>query len=188
MSSSADLSGALAPLLARVRTDVTAVKRADGVQAWTHQSLTPERIAQHLNGGPARGVCPIKEGESVTMLGLLDFDSHGGEVGWEEMSVWVIKVADVLELAYGCSPILFRSGGGRGVHLYVLWEFPQDAYSVREMFKGALAACGLKSGTGGVVKREVEIFPRQDSVPLGGFGNQFLLPLANASVPLSIQR
>jgi hypothetical protein len=182
----ADLATALTPITGRVRTDVTAVKRADGRQAWTDEPLTPERMARHLNGGPARGVCPIKAGESVTLVGLLDFDSHGGETSWEEMSRVVASVVDVLQMAWGMSPVLFRSSGGRGVHLYLLWDDPQDAYSVRMFLGDVLEACGLKAGTRGVVHGEVEVFPRQDSVPLGGFGNQVVLPLAGASVPLEI--
>ena len=68
-----------------------------------------------MNGGPARG-CPIKAGESVTMVALLDFDSHKGEVSWAEMSAVVARVVDVLELVHGMHPILFRSSGGMGVH------------------------------------------------------------------------
>ena len=62
-----------------------------------------------VNGGPARGVCPIKAGESVTMVALLDFDSHKGEVSWAEMSAVVARVVDVLELVHGMHPILFRA-------------------------------------------------------------------------------
>lgn len=174
----------LRPLTDRVRTDVTAVKKADGAQAWTRQPLTETRLAQHLNGGPARGVCPVKEGESVTLVALLDFDSHKGEVSWEVMSGIVSRVCDVLELAWGMSPVLFRSSGGRGVHLYLLWDEPQDCYSVRAWLREVLEGCGLRSGTGGVAKGEVEVFPRQDSVAVGKYGNQFVLPLAGKSEPL----
>ena len=186
MTDTASLAAALQPLLQRVRTDVTAVKKASGEQAWTKQPLTPERLARHLNGGPARGVCPIKEGERVTMVALLDFDSHGGEVGWIDMSEVVRRVVDVLEFAWGLCPILFRSSGGRGVHLYLLWDEAQDAYSVRELLKDALTSVGLKDGPGGVKEGEVEVFPRQNEVPMGGFGNQAILPLAGKSVPLSL--
>lgn len=175
----------LRPLVERVRTDVTAVKKSDGVQAWTRQELTEERLARHLNGGPARGVCPVQEGSNVTLVALLDFDSHKGEVDWARMSAVVRSVVDVLELAWGMSPVLFRSSGGRGVHLYLLWDDAQDCYSVRAWLREVLESCGLRSGTGGVVKGEVEIFPRQDSVAAGKFGNQFVLPLAGASVPLA---
>lgn len=169
---------ALRPLTARVRRDVTAVKRADGVQAWTRERLTPENLAKHLNGGPARGVCPIKAGESVTMVALLDFDSHGGETSWPQMSCIAATVFDILVLAYGCEPLAFRSSGGRGIHLYVIWDEPQDARSVRLWLGQVLGACGLRNGVGGVAAGCVEVFPKQDNVPADGFGNQFILPLA----------
>lgn len=175
------LIAALQPLVRRVRTDVTAIKRSDGSRWRDREPLTTERLAAHLNGGPARGVCPIKAGESVTMVGLLDFDSHKGEVSWAEMSAVVGAVVDTLEMAWGMHPILFRSSGGNGVHLYLLWDAPQDAYSVRVWLRGVLESVGLSSGTKGVLERQVEIFPKQDEVAPDGFGNQFILPLAGRS-------
>lgn len=179
------LIAALLPLVRRVRTDVTAVKKSDGSR-WTREPLTRERLAAHLNGGPPRGVCPIKAGESVTLVGLLDFDSHKGEVSWEEMSAVVARVVDVLEIVHGMHPILFRSSGGKGVHLYLLWDGAQDAYSVRQFLKGVLESVGLKDGARGVKNGEVEVFPRQDEVGKEGYGNQFIMPLAGASVPLML--
>lgn len=172
---------ALAPITSRVRTDVTAIKRSDGLQAWTKQPLTDERLKGHLNGGPARGVCPIKAGESVTMLAVLDFDSHGGETPWSLMSHTVAVVADQLDFAWGAHPVLFRSSGGRGAHIYVLWDDPQDAYSVRTWLASVLRGCGLRPGVKGVQAGQVEIFPKQDEVAADGFGNQFVLPLAGRS-------
>lgn len=179
------LIAGLQPLVERVRADVTAVKR-DGRQAWTREPLTVERLAKHCNGGPARGVCPVREGESVTLVALLDFDSHKGEVDWAAMSAAVARVVDALELAWGMSPILFRSSGGRGVHLYLLWDEPQDCYSVRMFLADVLRSVGLKPGARGLVAGEVEVFPKQDNVPAGGFGSQFILPLAGASMPLEL--
>lgn len=179
------LIAALLPLVRRVRVDVTAVKKSDGSR-WTSQPLTRERLAAHLNGGPPRGVCPIKAGESVTMAALLDFDSHKGEVSWEEMSAVVARVVDVLEIVHGMHPILFRSSGGKGVHLYLLWDGAQDAYSVRRFLKGVLESVGLKDGARGVKNGEVEVFPRQDEVGKKGYGNQFIMPLSGASVPLML--
>ncbi len=176
-------AAALQPLISRVRTDVTAIKNAEGQQAWTKQPLTTERLARHLNGGPARGVAQIKPGESVTMVGLLDFDSHGGETPWPQMVAAAHDVMVSLELMGG-APIAFRSSGGRGVHVYCLWDDVQDAYSVREWLCGALRSCGYKSGTKGVQAKEVEVFPKQSSVPAGGYGNQAVLPLSGHSVPL----
>lgn len=180
------LIAALAPITSRVRTDVTAVKRDGGLQAWTQQPLTEQRLARHLNGGPARGVCPIKAGESVTLLAVLDFDSHGGETCWAAMSHAITTVADQLDFAWGAHPIIFRSSGGRGAHIYLLWDGPQDAFSVRTWLASVLRACGLKPGVKGVQAGQVEIFPKQDEVAVGGFGNQFVLPLAGKSELLAL--
>jgi len=181
------LIGALEPLVRRVRVDVTAVRQPDGTSRWTRRALTEEALAQHLNGGPARGVSFIRAGESVTLAGLLDFDSHGGETSWAEMSAVVGRVVDVLEFGHGMEPILFRSSGGRGVHLYLLWDEPQDAHSVREFLSGVLEACGLRNGAGGVSRGQVEVFPKQSEVPADGFGNQAILPLAAKSAPLRLE-
>ncbi len=186
MTADKRLVDALKPLTSRCRTDVTAVRRPGKSAAWTSQPLTDERIGQHLNGGPARGLCPIREGESTTMVGLLDFDSHKGEVSWVAMSETVAGVVDCLELAHGMEPILFRSSGGAGVHLMLIFQEPQDCYSLRQFLGHVLASCGLKSGDAGVKMKEVEIFPKQNNVAAGKFGSMFVLPLANRSVPLSL--
>lgn len=180
------LIDALQPLVDRVRTDATAVRRPGQPAAWTNQALTRERVAQHLNGGPARGVSPIKPGTNVTMLAVLDFDSHKGDVSWEQMSQVVARVVDELEFVWGMEPILFRSSGGNGVHVYLLWDEAQDAYSVREFLRGVLVSCGLHDGTGGVGSGQVEIFPKQNEVAEGKFGNMFVLALADKSVPLQL--
>ncbi len=180
------LIAALRPLARRVRRDVTAVKRAGGAQAWTREPLTVETLARHLNGGPARGVSFIKPGEAVTMVALLDFDSHGGETPWGEMCAVAANVVDALTLAWGAEPLAFRSSGGRGIHIYLVWDEPQDARSVRAWLAGVLAACGLKNGTKGVQAGQVEIFPKQASVPVDGFGNQVILPGSGASELLEL--
>lgn len=176
------LARALHPITSRVRTDVTAIKLADGSR-WTDEPLTEVALARHLNGGPARGVCPIREGQSVTLVALLDYDSHGGETSWSEMVEVVGRHMDLLALE-GYRAIPFRSSGGRGIHLYILWDEPQDAYSVRQAMFDVLALDGFSHGTKGVVARQVEVFPKQDEVGPGEYGNQFILPLAGKSVPL----
>ena len=177
-----DLIGALDPLVRRVRTDVTCVKQG-GKQAWTREPLTEARLAKHLNGGPARGCCPIKAGEAVTLVGLYDLDAHKGESSWPEMADAALRLIDALELL-GMHPIAFRSSGGHGIHLFLLWDAPQDAFSVRQFMTSVIEPLGFKNGAAGISRGEIEIFPKQDSVPDDGFGNQFILPLAGLSEPL----
>lgn len=178
------LARALAPIVKRVRTDVTAIKTTNGSR-WTKQALNEHTLRQHVNGGPARGVCPIRAGESVTMLGLLDLDSHKGEVPWERMLEHTLEICQALRDA-GAWPIVWRSSGGRGVHVMVLWDAPQDAYSVRSFLQSVIGLRGFKDGASGVAKGTIEVFPRQDEVDAEGFGNQFILPLAGESLPIFI--
>lgn len=180
------LIDALQPLVDRVRTDATAVRRTGQPAAWTSQALTREHLARHLNSGPARGVCPIREGQSVTMVAILDFDSHKGDVSWLAMSSAVASVADELSFVWGLEPVLFRSSGGSGVHLYCLFTEPQDAYSVRMLMKRALVACGLRDGTDGVRAGQVEVNPKQNEIAKGRFGSMVVLPMADKSELLEL--
>lgn len=184
MSAVEHLLPALEPIVSRVRTDVTAVKTDRGM-AWAKgEALTQERLKRHLNGGPARGVCPIKAGESTTMVALFDLDSHRGQTPWNEMVAAAEACREEAVLAYGIDLIPFRSSGGNGIHLFAVWDEPQDAYSVRQAMAHILDRAGFKNGTKGVAAGEIEVFPKQDAVPLDGFGNQFILPLAGKSEPL----
>lgn len=178
------LVAALRPITSRVRRDVTAIKVPEGGSRWGKEPLNKARLAKHIEGGLPRGCCPIKAGESTTRLGLFDLDSHKGATPWPEMVDVARRIIDIA-MVEGISLIPFRSSGGKGIHLFALWDAPQDAYSVRQALAGVLAACGLKSGTKGVAEGEVEVFPKQNSVPAAGYGNQFILPLAGMSTPLS---
>lgn len=177
------LAAALAPLAMRVRRDICWIKSPGHAPRPIDQPLDDGRLLKHVNGGPAYGAAPIAPGTSVTLVGVLDFDSHKGQTGWGGMVDAARKVADVARLV-DLEPIAFRSSGGKGIHLYFLWDTPQDARSVRAALTEVLEACGFRNGAKGVQAGQVEVFPKQDSVEAGRFGNMFVLPLAGASVPL----
>jgi predicted P-loop ATPase len=176
------LVAALAPIVSRVVTSHCWVKR-DGKMSHTRKPLTDARLAHHCNGGPAYGAAQIEPGASTTLIACLDLDSHQGGTPWPEMQAVALDIMVAMG-NFGMRPIPFRSSGGSGMHIYLLWDAPQDAYSVRYGLRTVLEMCGLRSGVGGVSRGEVEIFPKQNSVPADGFGNMFVLPLAGASVPL----
>lgn len=174
----------LDPILDRVYRGHCWIKTDDGPRR-IDEVLTPHHVLRHLTGKAIFGVCPLAPGESTVRLALLDFDSHKGESTDEQMQEVVIRVIDAAT-AQDLFPIPFRSSGGAGFHLYFLWDEPQDAYSIRQALTHVLDACGLEPGTGGVHKGEVEVFPKQDSVPADGYGSMFILPLAGKSVRLGV--
>jgi hypothetical protein len=177
-----NLIAALEPLTSRARTDVTAIKASTGM-AWTREPLTEARLKRHFDGTMPRGVCPIKAGESTTRIALFDLDSHKGQTPWAEMVAVAENLCNSLGWS-GLQPVPFRSTGGHGIHVFLIWDEPQDAYSVRQLCKALLVEIGYKDGAKGVAQGEIEVFPKQDSVPEHGFGNQFILPLAGKSAPL----
>lgn len=182
MSDNEILVAALAPITSRVVTSHCWVKR-DGAPSHIRRPLTADRLTHHVNGGPAYGAAQIEPGATTTRIACLDLDSHKGETPWSAMQDAALRIMTVLE-AYGLWAIPFRSSGGAGIHLILLWDQAQDAYSVRYGLRFALEQCGLRDGVAGVSRGEVEVFPKQNSVPADGFGNMFVLPLAGASVPL----
>jgi hypothetical protein len=170
---------ALMPLVERLHRGHCWLKTPDGPRR-INERLDDFKLAEHVAGRKAYGACPIAPGSSVTRVALLDFDSHKGETPWPEMLETARTVAFALEQE-GHTPILFRSSGGNGIHLYLLWDEPQDAFSVREMLREVLGALGYASGTGGVAAKQIEVFPKQDEVPADGFGSMFILPWAGKS-------
>lgn len=172
----------ISPIVDRVYHGHCWLKTPDGPRRIS-EPLTDAKIRQHIEGVKAFGACPITPGTSTTRIALLDLDSHKGETSWPEM----LSIANSLQaelLNRGMYGWQWRSSGGSGVHIFILWEEPQDAYSVRESLKSVLSDCLLVSGTGGVAKGEVEIFPKQNELPLDGYGSMFILPLAGKSETL----
>lgn len=172
----------LAPIIARVRTD-DHVEKVAKRQRWTHTPLTKADLVAHLDGGPAIGACPMRPGETTTRLAILDLDSHRDEMPWAGVCAAARRIMAALEddllLAHP-----YRSSGGAGIHLILMWETPQDAYSVRCALRAALATAGYRDGTGGLAKSHVEVFPKQNRISVGEFGSQIILPFTGKSRPL----
>ncbi len=178
-----ELYEAVARIARHCSRSVHWVKTPNGPRM-VREPLKKQHLEQHVGGGPGIGLAPIAPGESVTRAAVLDFDSHKGDVSWAAMTHEAQRVAATLR-ANGYAPIAFRSSGGKGIHLILLWAEPQDAYSVRAMLVAALAVHGFAPGTKGVKYRQVEVFPKQDEVPADGFGSMFVLPLCGESLPLA---
>lgn len=173
----------LTPLIRRVHTGYCWIKKPGEHPGRRNIPLTDDVIEGHLASRYSIGACPISPGTSATRVALLDMDSHKGDVPWEKMLDQARVIIDALE-ELGLHAIPFRSSGGSGIHLYLLWKEPQDAYSVREALKITLAKCGFQSGTKGIAENEIEIFPKQNAVPADGYGSMFILPLSMKSCAL----
>lgn len=177
----ADYREALQPITDRAWKGRCAFKNRDSKTGWTSRPLDAARVNEHLAGQTGCGVGFITPGESVTRLALFDLDSHKGEVSFADMAAIANRLCARLD-DIGARPVVFRSSGGSGIHIWLLWETAQDAHSVRHAMQEVLTAEDLKEGAGGgVACGQVEIFPKQSSVPIDGCGNMVILPLWNKS-------
>jgi superfamily II DNA or RNA helicase len=129
--------------------------------------VTDEILIDHLMGKQVVGIYPLLEDESCWFLAI-DFDKAS----------WQADVAAVVETCHGLGlePSVERSRSGNGAHLWFFFAAPVPARTARAM------GCSLITTT---MSRHHELsmesydrlFPNQDTLPRGGFGNLIALPL-----------
>jgi superfamily II DNA or RNA helicase len=124
-------------------------------------------VLAHLRGQHVMGVYPLLEDETSWFLAV-DFDKKT----WiDDVSAFVATCRDV-----GLQPAVERSRSGNGAHVWFFFGEPVPAATARKM------GCYLITET---MSRRHELsldsydrlFPSQDTMPRGGFGNLIALPL-----------
>jgi len=124
-------------------------------------------VVGHLTGHYVMGVYPLLEDETCWLLAV-DFDK----------STWTDDVRAFAETCRrgGLPAAVERSRSGNGAHVWLFFSAPVPAASARKM------GCYLITET---MSRRHELsmdsydrlFPSQDTMPRGGFGNLIALPL-----------
>jgi putative DNA primase/helicase len=173
----------LRPLTERARQDRCAYKDHDAMPKWADYQFTERHLDAHLAGRRGCGIGLMSPGQSTTKMALLDLDSHNGKTTFDDMLQTAGRLCAALE-KMGLRPAPFRSSGGAGIHLWIIWDTLQDAYSVRRALITVLAAEGFRDGTGGIATGQVEVFPKQDRLNTSGpgsNGNMAILPFWNKS-------
>lgn len=124
-------------------------------------------VVGHLTGRHVMGVYPLLEDETCWFLAV-DFDK----------STWTEDVSAFAETCrrVGLPAAIERSRSGNGAHVWFFFSSPVPATSARKM------GCYLITET--MSRRHVlsmesydRLFPSQDTMPRGGFGNLIALPL-----------
>ena len=135
--------------------------------------LDDETIRMHLVGRDARsrdftiGCYPLLPDDTVKFAAI-DLDKES----WRSDSASMCAVLKEIGLPVARE----RSRSGNGAHLWFFFEEPQPARFVREMLTYALTLTMERNPEIGL-KSYDRIFPNQDRLPKGGFGNLIALPL-----------
>lgn len=139
--------------------------------------LDDEAVRQHLCGVDARGrdftlgCYPLLADDSVRFAAI-DLD----KASWRSDSSSICDVLRELDLPVARE----RSRSGNGAHLWFFFEEPQPARFARDVLTYILTLTMERNPEVGLSSYD-RIFPNQDRLPKGGFGNLIALPLQGAS-------
>jgi hypothetical protein len=171
-------------IVASARQDAYAAFQHSDKQKYRSEKapITPAVIDGHLSG--QRPIAIYTVVGDKTCAAVLDLDDHDKSLAWSEIVAAAATIIAMLQ-AMGLKPFWCRSGGGSGMHIWLIWEKPQLAKLVRQFLNHVIEANGFKNGTDGVKKREIEVFPKNDFVKDGSYGNAVAPPFSRKSVPLN---
>jgi superfamily II DNA or RNA helicase len=133
-------------------------------------SLTDKVIYDHLAGKQTIGVYPLLPGDLCWFLAV-DFDG----------TEWVDDVSAFLETCHVLQvpATLERSRSGNGGHVWIFFSEPIQSSLARQLGSAILTKTMEKRHQIGL-KSYDRLFPSQDTMPKGGFGNLIALPLQKA--------
>lgn len=129
--------------------------------------LSEKIIYDHLSGKQTIGVYPLLPGDLCWFLAV-DFD--GPE--WIDDAAAFLETCNVFQLP----AILERSRSGNGGHVWIFFTEPVQASLARQFGSTILTKTMEKRHQIGL-KSYDRLFPSQDTLPKGGFGNLIALPL-----------
>ncbi|MDR6554696.1 TOTE conflict system archaeo-eukaryotic primase domain-containing protein [Paenibacillus qinlingensis] len=131
--------------------------------------VTDETISRHLDAkiNQTIGVYPMLQNETCWFLAI-DFDKQN----WRQDAAAVLATCEQLQVPAA----LERSRSGNGGHIWIFFERPIEASVVRS-FGCALLTRTMESRHELGLDSYDRLFPNQDTLPRGGFGNLIALPL-----------
>lgn len=129
--------------------------------------VSDEVIHDHLSGMRTIGVYPIREDETCWFLAA-DFDKSD----WQLDAMAFIESCEALAVPAS----LERSRSGNGGHVWVFFESPLPAVLARKLGAAILTRTMEQRPELGLDSYD-RLFPSQDTLPKGGFGNLIALPL-----------
>jgi hypothetical protein len=133
--------------------------------------VSDQVILDHLQGKVVAGVYPVIDGDHCFFVAA-DFD----EADWQED----VRVFTDVSRAAGLPATVERSRSGRGAHAWFFFSAPVPAPTARQLASYLLAEAMNRRAAIGMASYD-RLFPNQDALPRGGFGNLIALPLQRAA-------
>jgi superfamily II DNA or RNA helicase len=129
--------------------------------------LSEEVIRDHLLGRQTIGVYPLLHDDTCWFVAV-DFDKKS----WEADAGAFLKMCHEV----GVPASLERSRSGNGGHVWIFFASPVQAALARKLASAVLTRTMERRYAMGLDSYD-RLFPSQDTMPKGGFGNLIALPL-----------
>ncbi|MBU3953426.1 MAG: DEAD/DEAH box helicase family protein, partial [Proteobacteria bacterium] len=136
-----------------------------------YSALNEAMIEKHLQGEIVIGIYPMRLDETCCFLAI-DFDNEG----WEKD----ISVIREICTQIGIPVAVERSRSGNGGHVWFFFKEEISA-SLARRFGTSLLTYSMEKRHTISFESYDRLFPNQDTMPKGGFGNLIALPLQKAS-------
>lgn len=133
-------------------------------------SLDERAVETHLRGEQTLGVYAIGTDDTCQFLAA-DFDGEG----WRDDVLAYREAAERV----GITAAIERSRSGNGAHGWIFFAEPMPASVARRLGAILVAKASASRPTLSLGAYD-RLFPNQDTLPVGGFGNLIALPLAKA--------
>ncbi len=129
--------------------------------------LTEDVIREHLLGRQTIGVYPLLQDDTCWFVAV-DFDKKS----------WAADACAFLKMSHeaGVPASLERSRSGNGAHVWIFFASPVQAALARKLASAVLTRTMERRYAMGLDSYD-RLFPSQDTMPKGGFGNLIALPL-----------
>lgn len=131
------------------------------------RSLTDVAIRDHLEGKATIGVYPLLPDETCWFLAA-DFDKSA----WREDTLAFLSTCH----RFHVPAVLEKSRSGNGGHIWIFFDRPVPACDARRLGAALLTRTSESRHEIGLDSYD-RLFPNQDTMPKGGFGNLIALPL-----------
>jgi hypothetical protein len=130
-------------------------------------AVSDDAIYEHLSGRRTLGVYPILHGDTAWFVAA-DFDGSS----WKDDAKAYLTSCRQLEIpAYA-----EISRSGEGCHVWTFFDSPIAASKARQLASAAITRACARHRTLAFASYD-RLFPSQDTLPKGGFGNLIALPL-----------
>lgn len=132
-----------------------------------YKSLEDKDIVDHLSGQKTIGLYPLLPNDKCKFLAI-DFD----DFSWQKDALLVVDTFNKFNIPTSIE----RSRSGDGCHLWIFFNEEISARIAR-YFGNLILNYTLENNVGLDLGSYDRLFPNQDKIPKGGFGNLIALPL-----------